>query len=123
MANPPDKLRLLGDGALKNDRRKYGAQSGGLMACLRKPDTHGFHPVFESCPMCLSWAEEQEERAKRVTVKSAEPVKVERSLGRRVFDKATRLGTWDTANQAAWERAAKDELLEKGLEYFDAMYP
>lgn len=51
-----DKTRFIHDHLLPNPRRVLGPQTASLIHCAKHEQ---FYPAAESCPWCLSWAEEQ----------------------------------------------------------------
>ncbi len=122
-----DEVRLHSDHLRGNPRRVLGVNAGRLIHC----EKHGqFYPASESCPWCLSWAEEMDERARKATLKAVEPVKVERTLGRRYFeayvspiDKHLTDHKWAHENQDYWENAAEATIADRGQAVFDAAYP
>ncbi len=126
MPSPKDELRLHSDHLKGNPRRVLGVSASKLIQCEKHAQ---FYPATESCPWCLSYMEEQEERARKATVKAVEPVKVEplRTPGRRCFDKwqceQSPWSLWLYENQAEWEEFARDRFAEMGPALFDATYP
>ncbi len=116
-----DEVRLHSDHLRGNPRRVLGVNAGRLIHC----EKHGqFYPASESCPWCLSWAEEMDERARKATLKAGEPVKVERTLGQRFYEKTWPYEDWKKSeHQLMWENAAADTIALYGQAYFDATYP
>lgn len=113
MANPKDPVRLLGDDQAKNPRRVYGAQKGALAYCQK----HGEHyPKEESCRWCLSWVEEQAERATRKT--DPAPAAAGKTPGRVRFEARHPTLSWDDlapTTHEAWEMSAKHPAVQKSL--------
>lgn len=102
MANDKLPVKLLHDHLQTNPRRVLGNQPSELVHCHKHDQ---FYPKSENRPWCLSWAEEQAERAARKT--DPGPGKTPGQLAYEKKGKALPWGWLKPEEKAQWESIAR----------------